>query len=203
MKAFCVASIHPDPELRADQGVLRSAALTVTVDARLLAERIVQQAHAEAQALLEGARIEAQQVVEAEQQKAFQQADHLLRTLKHANESFLDRAQDTIVELAQALFNRLVMDTAPQAQIEAAMRRIRQEAPAKLAGALLRVHPDDFELVPEAEWEVKADPSVSRGTCCLGADSGEWQADFNAGVNALRSAFEETVRATGEGTDSA
>jgi flagellar biosynthesis/type III secretory pathway protein FliH len=193
MTAFCVDTITPEANLRAEHGVLRVASLAVTSDARLAADRILENARAEAEIVLQQAREDAQRLAQAVEQQTLLRAEQLLQVLEQANATFLVRAQDTIVDLAQGLFERLIMATTPREQIEAALKRVLREAPPKLVNPVLRVHPDDAGLIPAVEWEVKPDPSLSRGTCRLEASAGEWCADFSAAVAALKSAFAHAV----------
>lgn len=189
MTDFCVDTITLEANLRAEHGVLRVASLAVTSDARLAADMILQQARNEAEIVLQQARDDAQRLTQEAEKQTLQRADQLLQALEQANATFLLRAQDTIMELAQGLFDRLVMATTPREQIEAALKRVLREAPTKLVNPTLRVHPDDAGLLPAVEWEVKPDPSLSRGVCRLEASAGEWCADFSAAVAALKSAF--------------
>jgi flagellar biosynthesis/type III secretory pathway protein FliH len=201
MSAFCVDTITHEANLRPEHGVLRDASLAVTSDARLAANRIVESARAEAHMLLQQAHAEAQRLAQEAEQQTLQRADQLLKALEHANATFLLRAQDTIVELATGLFDRLMMDATPRERIEAALRRVLHEAPPKLVEPLLRVHPDDAELVPAVEWAVKPDPSLTRGTCRLEASDGEWCADFSAAILALKSAFARAVEEPDAGVE--
>jgi flagellar biosynthesis/type III secretory pathway protein FliH len=193
MTTFCVDSITPEANLRAEHGILRAGALAVTSDARVAANQIVQQARAEADKVMEEARAEAQRLAKGAEQDALQRADQLLRALERANETFLLRAQDTIISIAQRLFDQLVVASSPREQIEAALRRVMREAPSKLVNPLLRVHPEDAALIPAIEWEIKPDASLSRGVCRLEAAGGEWCADFSASVAALNAAFARGV----------
>ncbi len=186
MNDFCIAALAPEPGLRAEHGVLRIAALAVTSDARLAADRIVQRAQVEARAILQDAHAEAQQAVQQAEQRTIESAGQLLRKLSETHATFLQRAQEMVLDLTQVLFERLVAETTPRERIEAALRRVLSEAPPRLVDALLRVHPDDLDLLPKVAWDLKADPSLSRGMCRLEASHGEWCVDFEAAVTALR-----------------
>lgn len=212
MSDFCIDTIQPAATLRPDNGVLRIDALRVTADASLAAERIVKNARAEADTLLNEARVEAQRMAQDAQgeaqrltrdleQQTLQRAEQLLQALEKTNSTFLQRAQDMIVDLAQGLFDRMVMDTTPREKIEAALKRVLHEAPSKLVSPVLRVHPDDVELVPQVEWEIKPDSSMPRGVCRLEASGGQWNADFGAAVEALRSAFTRAVELSNTNTE--
>jgi len=194
--AFCVESIRHDAGLRATSGVLRATALAVTGDARIAGQRIVDAAQEKAEAILLHARQQAQEAVSAAEQQSLRQARVLLDAVAQLQENFLERGQDIVVDLAQALFDRLVLDMTPRERIEAALKRILCEAPSKLVGPLLRVHPDDIEQLPAVEWDVKADAGLAPGTCRLEAASGEWCVDFSAAVASLKAVFDEPA---GEG----
>jgi type III secretion protein L len=193
MTAFCIDTITSDAGLRAEHGVLRANALTVTTDARALAARIVEEARAEAEALKQEASAAARQLTQDAETQTLQRAEQLLQALGQAHETFLQHAQSMVVDLAQGLFDRLVLEATPREKIEAVFRRVQQEAPSRMVNPLLRVHPDDFSLIPSTEWEVKADASMQRGVCRLEASGGEWRADFDASVAALKSAFAAAV----------
>jgi flagellar biosynthesis/type III secretory pathway protein FliH len=201
MSAFCIDTITVDASLRPENGILRVPSLAVTRDAQVAAQRILQQARTDADTLSETAREEARHAVENAERESLRNAGQLLKVLEKANETFLMRTQDMIVDLAQGLFDRLVLEATPRERIEAALRRVQHEAPSKLAVAVLRVHPEDVELLPELEWEVKTDPTMARGVCRLEASGGEWCADFNAAVAALKSAFAQAVQDAGGDAD--
>ncbi|OGB25921.1 MAG: hypothetical protein A3I66_12055 [Burkholderiales bacterium RIFCSPLOWO2_02_FULL_57_36] len=189
MSDFCIEALTPERNLRADHGILRIAALAVTSDARAAADQIMQRAQAQADALLADARVDAQQAVQQAEQATLQRADQLLQALQQTHATFLDRAQEMVLDLAQGLFDRLVIETTPRERIEAALKRVLLEAPPRLVDPLLRVHPDDADLLPAVEWDVKPDPSLSRGMCRLEASHGLWCVDFSAAVTALKAAL--------------
>lgn len=189
MTAFCLDTVVIDAQLCADRGLLRAASLAATANARMLAQRIAAKAQTDADRLAQEARAEAQHVASRTEQDTLRRADELIRQLEQAQVRMLERAHDTIVDLACALFDRLVADSTPRERIEATLRLLLQEAPPKLVNPVLRVHPGETALVPEVEWEIKPDATLPRGTCRLEASSGEWCVDFNAAVEALRLAF--------------
>jgi flagellar biosynthesis/type III secretory pathway protein FliH len=203
MNDFCVDSITAEPDLRAADGVLRAGSRRITVDAGVVARRIVQDAHDEAEAMLRRSAQEAKRATEEAEQDAIARAHGLLQALEQANATLLLRGQDIIVGLAQRLFDQLVMDTAPRERIEATLKRVLEEAPSKLVNPVLRVHPDDFGLLPAVDWDIKADPSLTPGTCRLEAATGEWCADFSAAVTALKAAFERGVAESSDSPASA
>ncbi|MGZ3240066.1 MAG: FliH/SctL family protein, partial [Burkholderiaceae bacterium] len=173
MNQFCVDSLTPAPSLRPDHGLLRDAALVVTADAAAAADHIVESARAEAEAMLQAARSQAQQIAQAAEQQALERAQQLIATLQAAQASFLAGAESIVLDIVQGVFDRLVIDTTPRERIAAAYQRVQAEAPSRLVTPLLRVHPDDFDLLPSTDWEVKPDPAMARGRCRLEAASGE------------------------------
>ncbi len=189
MSRFCVEKITPEKNLRPQHGVLHIASLAVTSDARRAAEQIVQEARHEAEVILQNARIEAQQKVEETQQKTLKQADALLQALESAYGSFLEGAQDIVLDLTQALFDRLLAKMPPRKRIEVMLARLASEVPSKPVNAVLWVHPEDGDFLPEVEWDIKHDTAMPRGTCRLDASNGEWSVDFDAAVSALKVAL--------------
>jgi flagellar biosynthesis/type III secretory pathway protein FliH len=204
MTGFCTTTIRPEANLRPANGILRSEALSVTDDARTAAARILAQARSEAEAILDAARSEAEQiraqareqaqqaVVHAEKE-SFERSTQWLQALEQTQVEFLQRAEATVLDLAQGLFERLVLETPPRERIEAGLRRLLQEAPRRLANPVLHVHPEDAVLLPPTEWEVKHDASLGRGACRLEAAAGEWTFGFDAAAQALRDAFGESI----------
>ncbi|HYD61647.1 MAG TPA: HrpE/YscL family type III secretion apparatus protein [Noviherbaspirillum sp.] len=197
MTGFCVEKIQCDPQLRGEHGVLRVAAIAVTADARQAAARIMRQAQDEADALLRRAHEEASEVVREAEQQTLARASALLQSLEEANTSLVKRSQDIVISLAQGVFDRLVSDTTPRERVEAVLKRVLQEAQPGLSHPLLRLHPEDVELAPAVEWEIKPDASLPRGTCRLEASTGEWGADFCAAVTSLKTALMRTTSNTG------
>lgn len=195
MTEFCVASLVPERRLRAEHGVLRTASLLVTSDAEKVATHVLQQAQVEKCDLLHAAQEEAKIAVQAAQEKVIRQAAQLLAGLDAVHLTLLARAQDLVIDLALQLFDRLVMAATPREQVAAMLRRLQFEAPQKLVTPLLWVHPDDFVLIPEIAWEIKADPSLARGACKLEASNGEWRAEFGVAASALKSALTQAVEA--------
>lgn len=167
------------------------------------ADDILLKARTEAQQILAAARAQAQQLTATEQKRVIAQASELLRSLEQANDAILERAEDIVVGLAQTLYDRLVMDTTPRERIDASLRRVLQEAPPKLVEALLRVHPQDAALLPEVDWPVKADVTLAPGSCRLEASNGQWCANFDAAVQAVKTAFAQGIEDARRGTPAA
>jgi flagellar biosynthesis/type III secretory pathway protein FliH len=201
MTSFCIDTIHIDPSLRPQHGVLRVAALAVTSDARHAAQRIIDEANAQAEAIVQQAQEEAQEHLRTTQEDTLQQAAELLRGLEEANAALLDRVQPVVIDLVQNLFARMAMKATPRKQIETSLRRLLDEVPSKLVNPVLRVHPDDVGLLPEVEWEVVPDANLVPGTCLLQADSGEWRADYAASVTALTAALSQVSEMRSDADD--
>ena len=200
MNDFCVDILVPEACLRAEHGVLRDVALQVTADAgaaadqilgdaRNEAEAMLHAARGEADAMLHAARTEARQAVQVAEQQTLERANQLIQMLQSTHDAFLAGAEATVLDLAQGLFDRLVIELTPRQRIAAAYQRVQLEAPRRLVSPLLRVHPDDVDLLPATEWDVKSDLSMTRGVCRLEAASGEWCVDFDAAVMALKAAL--------------
>ncbi|SFL98177.1 FliH/SctL family protein [Rugamonas rubra] len=189
MTDFCVATLAPAADLAGRHGVWRGAALARCADAELVARGMLAAAHAEADAVARQARGAALAAEQAVERRTLQRAAELLQGLQGARAALLLRTEELVVDLARALFERLVLEATPRQRVEAALRRLLQEAPPKLAEALLYVHPDDAALLPALDWELRHDPALAPGTCRLEAASGEWRADFGAAVAALGSAL--------------
>jgi len=192
---FCIDVVSVPSQLRPHDGVLHASAIAITSDAAAAAAAIMEDAAAKAQALARQAAADAQAAVLKAQCSTIEQAGHLLQTLQQRHAALLDGTQRIVVDLAQALFERLVGELTPRERVAAVLRLLLVEAPPKLVSPMLRVHPDDIALLPEIGWELKADPGMPRGCCRLEADSGEWSVSFDAAVAALKSAFIKAVAA--------
>ena len=190
MNDFCVARISITSLLRADHGLWRAHALTLTSDACAAAEAILDGARrAAAQAQLHGAEA-ASAAVSAAQQQALAQAAALLDQIEQRHAQLLQGAQALAVDLALALFERALAETTPRERIEACCRRLLQDTPRTLIRPQLFLHPDDSALAPlPVPWEYQTDATLARGACRLEAGDGEWRADFAEGSAALRAAF--------------
>jgi flagellar biosynthesis/type III secretory pathway protein FliH len=189
MSGFCTRKIAIDTRLRPRDGVIRMQDLELTSDARALADDILAQARAEAERIREQAEQDARECAREAEAETLRRAAALLATLEQANATLVERARGVVIETVQGLYERLAAQTTPRKRIEASLARILREAPPRLVEPVLRVHPDDVGLLPEVEWEVRRDASLARGACRLEAATGQWQADFDASVEALRLAF--------------
>lgn len=189
MTGFCVEKIVADERLRPADGVLRSEELTVISDARVLAGHIVQEARDKAEDILSQAKSNAKELEQSAENQVFKRASELLAGLDEAGATVADRVAGTVVDLVISLFDRLLLQATPRERIEASLKRLLRETPPRLMNAVLRVHPEDAGLLPEVDWDVKHDDTLARGACRLEAASGEWYADFEGAVNALRNAF--------------
>ncbi|UWE18953.1 FliH/SctL family protein [Herbaspirillum huttiense] len=186
MSDFAVQRVTMPDHLRAHHGVLRLTGLTVTSDAAQLAAQMLAQARDEAERVREQAAEEAQHAVKRQQEEVAQRGTALLDGLQRAQYDMLERIEQVVVELAQDVIERLLLELTPRDRIAAMLRRVRQEAPAKLHEAVLWVHPDDQPLLPASPWEIQTDPALPPGSCRLEAASGEWRSDFALAVQALR-----------------
>lgn len=215
MNGFCIDTIAANPHLRARHGILPAAALPITADARHAAQLLAREAQAGAElllgearagaaAILADARAEAERLLAeageqasrlsaAERQRVAAQAAELLQSLAQAEGAILERAEDIVAGLAHTLYDRLVMQTTPRERIDAALRRVLQEAPPKLVDAQLRAHPDDLALLPQLDWPLKADTALARGACRLEASNGQWCASFDLAVQDLKAAFTQGI----------
>lgn len=189
MTGFCVEKIVADERFRPADGILQSEELMVISDARLLAEHIVKEARAKAEDILSQAQSRAKELEQSAENQVFARASELLAGLDEAGATVADRVAGTVVDLVISLFDKLLLQATPRKRIEASLKRLLRETPPRLMDAVLRVHPDDAGLLPEVDWEIKHDDTLARGACRLEAASGEWYADFEGAVNALRSAF--------------
>jgi len=189
MTEFCIERLDADPRLLPVHGVLHAAARERTADAHRLAGQIVEQAHSDAQQILDAAAHEAQHAVHEAQARVLEQAMALQRGMDDAMAALLEQAQDMVAELAGTLYERLVLETAPQQKVAAMCRRLLREAPPKLVNAVLRLHPQDMPAPDGLPWPCQADAGLEPGSCRLEADSGEWHAGFDAAAAALRQAL--------------
>ena len=194
MNSFCVATLQMPPGLRARQGVVRSDAFFITDDACQAAEQLLAAARAQADDILARARAQADSAVRREQERVADEATRMLSVLQQMKESVLDEAAGLAIELARQTFDRLVLETTPQERLDAACRRVLEEAPPKLTDAVAWMHPDDaasLEGATHLPWEVKGDKRLTPGTCRLEAANGEWRAEFGLATEALRASLDQ------------
>ncbi len=196
---FCVAKIDPGALLRAPHGVLRAGALRLTQDAGAAAAAILADAGREAARITQQARAGADAAVAAAERQTLARAGLLLDALRRQQDALLEGAQELVADLALALFDRLVGELSPRERMAANCRRLMQETPRQLTGAVLFVHPEDSAagapLAAELGWDCKADPALAAGRCRLEASAGEWCADLAAGAAELRAAFAAALAA--------
>ncbi|MBB5391343.1 FliH/SctL family protein [Herbaspirillum sp. SJZ099] len=198
MNSFCVAALHMPPGLRARQGVVRSDAFFITDDAGLAAQHLLATARAQADGILAHARAEADSAVRREQERVAEEAGRMLALLQQMQDGVLDEAAGLAIELARRIFDRLVLDTTPQERLEAACRRVLEEAPPKLNAAVAWMHPDDaagIDGTAGLPWEIKGDKRLQPGTCRLEASNGEWRAEFGLASEALRASLAQFIPA--------
>lgn len=189
MTEFCFERLQADPRLLPVHGVLHASARERTADAHQLAGQIVAQARRDAQQILDAAAQEAQHTVHEAQARVLAQAMALQQGMDDAMAALLEQAHDIVAELAGTLYERLVLETAPQQKVAAMCRRLLREAPPKLVNAVLRLHPQDMPAPDGLPWPCQADAGLEPGSCRLEADSGEWRAEFDAAAAALQQAL--------------
>lgn len=189
MMSFCVDTVAVPAALRGRHGVLRAPSLQITSDAAAAARGVVEQAHAQAREILAQAHRESEAAVEAAERQALERAHRLLQALESEREAFLERGKSLVVDLAQAVFERLVAGVTPRERIESALKCVTAEAPRRLINPVLHVHPDDVPFLPALEWDVKEDAGIRPGCCRLEAGNGEWCVDFDAAVSSLQEAL--------------
>lgn len=194
MNEFCVQVVCMPENLRPNHGILRMAGLVATVDAAKLVSDMLAQAHHDAAQVRAVAHAQAQQAVRHEQQEIVRQGTLLLEVLQRAQHDMLERVEALVIDLAQEVVDRLMLEQTPRERIAAMLRRIRLEAPTKLREGVLWVHPDDREHLPESPWEVQVDSALALGSCRLEAVSGEWRADFSLAAQALREGLSGATR---------
>ena len=183
---FYVEKIKLDGKLQPKQGWLKAEGIGITSDANVLAQDIIAQAKQEAATMLAATRDEVQHALRHAEQNCLQQASQLLNALQQERQYLLTNMESIALELVQAMFDRLVLETTPADRIRAMLKRVQQEAPPRLTSALLRVHPGDLPLLPQQEWEIKTDTSLQPGSCRLEASTGVWSASFQLAVSELR-----------------
>lgn len=193
MDAFCVETLQLPPTLRARHGVLRADALAVCEDAMRACALMRQRASDAAAAMQARAQAEAARVLQVEQARLAEQATQLLQALQQAREQLLDGVEALAAGMAAQAFELLVADLAPSERIAAAVRRVRDQAPAKLHEAQAWVHPDDLAALEGGPWPVRPDPRLAPGSCRLEAASGEWVASFELASAALAQAMQARV----------
>ncbi|MFJ3044659.1 HrpE/YscL family type III secretion apparatus protein [Herbaspirillum chlorophenolicum] len=194
MNSFCVATLALPQSLRPRFGVVRSEAFAVTDEAGQAAARMLEQARQQADDLMKKARRQADHLMRDEQRRVAEEATQLVQVLQQMQCEVLEQAQELAIELAQLTFDRLVLETTPRERLEAACRRVRAEAPPKLAEAVAWMHPLDKAELAAADamaWQIREDDRLPRGTCRLEAASGEWRAQFDLAAAALRAALAE------------
>lgn len=202
MTSFCVDTVSVPEMLRAQHGVLRVSSLQITSDATAAARKIIEEAHAEARNVQEQAYRDAEAVVNDAELQVLEQSRQLFQALEKERDTFLERGKDLIIDLACAVFERLVMEMSQREKVAAALKRVMAEAPRRLINPVLRVHPSDVQCLPALEWDIKEDDTLSPGSCKLTAGNGEWCVDFDAAVTSLKAAFASFTAAAPSSNDS-
>ena len=187
---FCVEKIAIDAGLRADQGLLRHATVQVTSDAASCAQRLLEEAHSKAHAIEQEAQQRADAIIIDAEQRTIEAMREYLNAFDTQYTSFMQRAQPLVIQLAMGLFDQLVLSLSDRERIAVLATRLAHEAPTKLSEAMLHLHPSDVAALPESEWPIKADSSLTPGTAVLIASSGEWRMDFSVAVDTLKTALQ-------------
>lgn len=185
-QVFCVEVVKPASNWRAEHGLWRNSELQLTAEASFAAQQIVLQARQQADSILAVASAEAELSVQSAEQAVWQRAQHLLVSLEQEHWRFLQRAESMILDLTQALFERLISESSQRDQLAASLRRLQLEAPPRLLQAVLHVNPSDVNFLPELEWELKTDSALEPGSCRLEAECGVWCASFDSAVQNLK-----------------
>lgn len=188
--AFCVQKIDMNESLRSDRGLLRITALKVTADAHACAQTMLDAAHASADQIVQQVRQQSEAAAAENEQRTVDTFRGYQDAFDKQYASFMQRAQPLIIELALGLFDQLVLSLDDRERTEILAARLVREAPAKLDEALLHLHPSDVAHLPEPEWPVKADSSLTPGTAVLVASSGEWRMNFSVAVDTLKKSLQ-------------
>lgn len=191
--------VTPDPCMKATCGILREKDFFIVSDARRAAEYIMEEARKNADATLTEADIAAQKTISEIEKSTLERANLFLNNLRDMNDRIVTEAEPLVIELAQAVFSKLISQTTPKERIEAMLRQVMKEAPRNIVAPMLRIHPDDIALLPQTIWEVKADTALKRGMCRLEANQGEWHADFETTLDALSTIFMKNSIKTNQG----
>ena len=187
--SFCGQKITIDESLRPDQGLLRMAALKVTADAHACAQTLLDTARASADQIAQQARQHAEAVAAQTEQRTIDTFRNYQESFDKQYAGFMQRAQPLIIELALGLFDQLVLSMNERERVTVLATRLAREAPTKLDEAMLHLHPSDVAHLPEPEWPVKPDTSLTPGTAVLIASSGEWRMDFSVAVDTLKNSM--------------
>ena len=193
---FCQHSIAPPSGLLPSHGVLSAPALALTSDAGQAAARLLADGRARAAALVEEELARSRHDIAAARHKALEQSSAMLAAMERLPRDFLAQAEPTVIQLAQALFQRLVGTLAPAEQAAALLRQLVEAAPLRLPEPVLRLHPQDAaQLAPRLlppGWALQPDPAQAPRCWRLESRHGEWQFDFDAAVLELVRSLEES-----------
>lgn len=187
--SFCVRHFTLDPILVIDSGLLLSKELDLLTEVNILAEKIREEAIADARRTAKIAQENAESVVRKAEETALLNASVLLKRLERQNQIFVQRSECMLIDLVLAAFDRLLLEVPAREKVAACIKRISVEAPPSLVNAMLYVHPNVIDSLPEVGWAVKPDSGLVEENCRLEAASGEWHADFSATIEALCNAL--------------
>lgn len=187
---FCVQKIVIEDALRPDQGLLRLTALKVTADAQECAETLLNEARAAAEQIVQHAQHQAETVAAEIGQRTIDTFRTYQESFDKQYAGFMQRAQPLVIQLALGLFDQLVLSMNERERVGILAARLAHEAPTKLDEAMLHLHPSDVPHLPEPEWPVKSDPSLTPGTAMLIASSGEWRMNFAVAVETIKNSLQ-------------
>ena len=186
---FCIAKIDIDTTLRPDHGVLRVNVFAITADARLCAQRTLDNAKSTADQIVQKARQQADAITADAEQRTLDAMRSYQSAFDAQYAEFIQRAQPLVIQLALGLFGKLVLSMTERERVAATVTRLTFEAPTKLSEVMLHLHPSDVAHVSDIEWPIKGDPTLAPGTAVLIASSGEWRMNFPMAVDTLKASL--------------
>lgn len=186
---FCVAKIEMDAGLRADQGVIRDASISVTADAQACAQRILATAQASADQIMQQAQQRADAIAAEAEQRSLDALEAYQAAFDAQYTNFLQRAQPLVIQLALGLFDQLVLSMSERERAAALVTRLAAEAPTKLTEVTLHLHPSEAAQMDDIDWPIKADMTLAPGTAILIASSGEWRMDLPVAIETLKASL--------------
>ncbi len=125
--------------------------------------------------------------------------DELLTALARPFDELDESVEKQLVELAMTVVKQLFRREIKMepTHVVGVVREAIQMLPAASRNVLVRLHPDDAELVREAlspaegerAWSIVEDPLISRGGCTVTSDDSQVDARAETRVNAIVSAI--------------
>jgi type III secretion protein L len=191
-------------DLPARRGIVKAQELGLAAQALSLLD----EAHAEAEALRQAARSDAQALVaqaeadallvraraqEAAEAQVWQRFEACTRDLQARGLAFCEALESQALPLVKRAILQLADEVPPDARLSASIKALFDEAGA-LPGATLHLSEEDFALVHSRRdalpWPAQADASVPSGLCRLAAAGGDWECSFEGHVQRLLKALE-------------